>query len=105
MSENFVKVATVDEIPEGTLKTVNLGNEQAVIANVRGEYQSIGAVCTHQEWDLSDGTLEGESITCAGHGAVWSLKKGEAEWAEPLPPEPVYEVKVDGSDILLRRKG
>ena len=105
MSEDFVKVATVDEIPEGSMKTVSLGNEQAVIANIRGLYQSIGAICPHQEWDLSEGTLEDESITCAGHGAVWNLKTGEADFMEPLPPEPVYEVKIEGSDILLKRKG
>ncbi len=43
-------------------------------------------------------------ISHVGHGAVWNLTTGEAEYAEDLEPEPVYEVKVDGPDILLKRK-
>ncbi len=105
MAEDFVKVAKVDEIPEGSMKTVEVGNEQAVVANIGGEYQSIGAICTHQEFDLSDGALEDEGITCAGHGATWNQKTGEADYFEPLSRLPVYEVKVDGPDILLKRKG
>lgn len=104
LSEDFVKVATVDEIPEGAMKTVDVGREQAVIANIRGRYQSIGAICTHQEWDLSEGNLEEDRVTCAGHGAVWDLKTGEADYFEPLSAQPIYEVKVDGSDILLKKK-
>ncbi len=104
MAEGFVKVATIDEIPEGEMKTVDLSGEKAVIANVNGKYQAIGAICTHQEYDLSEGTLEDDNITCIGHGAVWNLTTGEAEYAEDLAPEPVYEVKVDGPDILLKRK-
>lgn len=34
LAEDFVKVATVDEIPEGSMKTVEVGNEQAVVANI-----------------------------------------------------------------------
>ncbi|MEE9283276.1 MAG: Rieske 2Fe-2S domain-containing protein [Nitrososphaerales archaeon] len=62
--------ATIDEIPEGEMKTVDLSGEKAVIANVNGKYQAIGAICTHQEYDLSEGTLEDDNITCRSRSRV-----------------------------------
>ena len=104
MNQDFVKVALKSEISEGSLKTVSLGDEKVTIANTSGQYHAIGAICTHAQVDLADGELNGETIICAGHGAVWNLKTGEGTFPRPLPPEPLYEVKVDGSDILIRPK-
>ena len=104
MSQVFTRVASTSEVPEGSLKTVALGEAQVVIANLGGNYHAIGAICTHAEWDLADGELEGETIRCGGHGAAWDLKTGEATFHSPLEPEPLYEVKVEGSEILIKPK-
>ena len=84
MPQEFVKVATVQDIPEGKLKTVEVGSEKVVIANVGGKFYAIGAICTHKGWDLSEGRLEGETIVCAGHGSRWDLKTGQGEFVRPL---------------------
>lgn len=91
----------MSEIPEGKMKTVEADGQQILIANVSGKYYSIGAICKHEEWDLSEGSLEGCKVTCAGHGAVWDLETGTAEFDEPLENEPIYEVQVEGQDILV----
>ncbi len=104
MSQEFVKVASTSEVPTGSLKAVDIGQDQIVIANVNGKYYAIGRECNHAQWDLSEGELEGDSITCAGHGAMWNLKTGEGSFPMPLKSEPVYDVKVDGSDILLKKR-
>ena len=104
MSQDFVKVASISEVPEGSLKTVTLGDSKVTIANTGGNYYAIGALCTHAQVDLGEGELNDETIICAGHGAAWNIKTGEAKFARPLPPEPLYEVKVEGSDILVKSK-
>jgi nitrite reductase/ring-hydroxylating ferredoxin subunit len=104
VSEGFTKVAATTEVPEGTMKTFSLGDQQVVVANVGGTYYAIGAICNHREWDLSEGTLEGETIVCAGHGAIWDLKTGEGQFPRPLTPEPVFEVRTEGTELLLRPK-
>ncbi len=99
-----MKVASTSDVPTGSLKGVEVGQDQIVIANVDGKYYAIGRVCNHAQWDLTEGELEGESITCAGHGAIWNLKTGEGSFPMPLQSEPVYDVKVEGSDILLKKR-
>jgi len=101
---NFVQVAKVSDIGKGELKTVSFNGEDMTIANVNGKYYAIGAICNHAGWDLAEGELEGESIVCAGHGARWNLLTGEAEFDEPLDSEPLYDVKVEGNGIFLRKR-
>lgn len=98
---NFVKVAETSEVPEGSMKSFDVSGTQVLIANVGGKYHAIGAICKHAEWDLSEGTLEDHKVVCAGHGAIWNLNTGQAEFDEPLEPEPVYKVKVEGNSILV----
>ncbi len=102
-SSEYVKVAKVSELKEGSLKRVDLGEESVVLTNIRGQYYAIGGICHHEEWDLSEGMLEGHTLVCAGHGAEWDLKTGKAKFDEPLEPEPVYGVKIEGQDVLITR--
>jgi 3-phenylpropionate/trans-cinnamate dioxygenase ferredoxin subunit len=105
MPDDFVKVARTSEIGNGSLKTVSVKGEDVTIVNADGKYYAIGAICKHAEWDLSEGYVEGGSIICAGHGAKWNLQTGEAEFHEPLDSEPLYDVKIVGDDIYLRKRG
>lgn len=102
--EGFAKVAKVSEVKPGTLKTVSFSGEDVTIANVDGKYYAIGAICNHAAFDLSEGSLQGEVIVCAGHGAIWNLLTGRAEFDEPLDPEPLYDVQVEGNEIYLRKR-
>ena len=100
---DFVQVAKASDIKEGRLKSVNANGEDVTIANVNGKYYAIAAICNHAGWDLAEGELEGESIVCAGHGAKWNLLTGEAEFDEPLHPEPLYDIKVE-EDLIWTKK-
>ncbi len=40
----------------------------------------MNAVCSHEQWDMSEGTLDGCRVVCAGHGAAWDLRTGKAEF-------------------------
>jgi nitrite reductase/ring-hydroxylating ferredoxin subunit len=100
----FKKAIEASKIPPESMKTVDVEGEHVLIANVDGKYYGIGAYCTHEEWDLSEGTLVDTEVTCAGHGTVWDLKTGKGVFDEPLPDEPLYDVKEDGGFLYVRRR-
>jgi nitrite reductase/ring-hydroxylating ferredoxin subunit len=103
MSE-FVKTVEASKVPLGSLLTVDAAGEQVTIANVDGEYYGIGAICKHEEWDLSEGTLSDTTITCAGHGTVWDLKTGKGVFDEPLEDEPLYDVKEEEGFLFVKKR-
>jgi glycine betaine catabolism B len=105
MTDAFSRTVEASRLPEGTMLTVDVAGEKVTLCNVDGKYYGIGAICTHAQWDLSEGTLEDLTITCAGHGTVWDLKTGKGVFDEPLEDEPVYEVKEEGGFIYVRKRG
>ena len=101
---DFQKAVEASKVPSGSMVTVEVGGEQVLICNVDGKYYGMGAVCTHEQWDLSEGTLEGTAVTCAGHGTVWDIKTGKGVYDEPLEDEPLYDVREVDGFLLVRRR-
>ncbi|MGI0090380.1 MAG: Rieske (2Fe-2S) protein [Nitrososphaerales archaeon] len=102
--QDYEKVASTSDLASGDLKHIDLSNGvPVVLARIGDDYFAIGAICTHEEWDLSEGKLEGHRLVCAGHGAEWDLLSGTATFIEDLRPEPIFDVKVIGLDILVSK--
>ena len=102
--KEFEKAVESSKVPEGAMLTVEVGGESVTIANVDGKFYGIGALCKHEQWDLSEGTLEGTTITCAGHGTVWDLKTGKGVYDEPLEDEPLYDVKEESGVLYVKKR-
>ena len=98
---DFVKVAKISEILPGEVKSYLVENEVIAICNVEGKFYALKDECTHMEFPLSDGLLEGETITCAHHGAEFDVRSGEALCMPAAEPVDTYELKVDGEDIYV----
>lgn len=98
--KKFVKVATVDEIPEGTGKCIYVHEKPMALFNVGGNFYAINDVCPHEGGPLSSGKLNGTVVTCPWHGWTFDVTTG-------LPDHPgghsvsSYEVRVEGKDILV----
>ena len=101
---DFIKAVEASKVPADTMLTVEVGGESVLIANVDGKYYGMGAICTHEEWDLSEGTLEDTAVTCAGHGTVWDLKTGKGVFDETLRDEPLYDVREEDGILLVRKR-
>ena len=100
----FMKAIEATKVPPDSMKTVEVGGDYVLIANVDGKYYGIGAYCTHEEWDLSEGTLVDTEVTCAGHGTVWDLRTGKGVFDEPLPDEPIYDVKEEAGFLYVKKR-
>ena len=104
LSGDFVKVADTKDIPRSQMKEVEVGGENICIVNVEGKYFAIGSVCTHEGGPLADGTLEGYEVECPWHGSKFDVRTGEVTNPPADTPEPVYEVKVEGNNILVKKR-
>jgi len=102
--QEFHKAVEESKIPKTGILTVEVDGESVLIAKVGDRYFAMGGICSHEKWDLSEGSLDGTHVTCAGHGSVWDLRTGEAEFDEPLEDEPLYDVKLDNGVVFLRKR-
>lgn len=101
MPKRFVKVATTGEVPPGTIKSVDADGERIALCNVDGEFHAVQDECTHEYFPLSEGELDDNVLTCSLHGAQFDVETGEVLGLPADVPVKIYEVKVEGGDILV----
>ena len=100
--DEWVEVASVDQIPPGHAARVEIDDVPIAIFNVAGEFYCLDDTCSHAEASLSDGDLDMERcvIECPLHGSAFDLRTGDAL---SLPAvEPVRAHRVDVVDGMLR---
>ncbi len=97
----FVKVAKTSDIQPGEIKSFVVDTDVIAICNVDGEFYVIKDQCSHMEYPLSDGILEGETITCAHHGAEFNVVTGEVISLPAVEPIETFKIKVEGDEIYV----
>ena len=66
MGVSYIPVARVGELTPGTMKEVDLGGRQVLLAFVEGKYFAFSRTCPHEEADLKDaGQLLAGGLRCA----------------------------------------
>ena len=97
----FVKVATVEDIPPGGRFWFEFEEETVVIFNIGGEFYCIADLCTHDDGPLEDGKLDGFSVECPRHGACFDVRTGAALNLPATSPVPNFAVKVVNGDVFV----
>ena len=96
----FVKVAKTIDIPVGKMKHVEVDGKEVLIANVEGKFYAVGDKCPHMSAILSKGILNNTIVTCPRHFSSFDVTTGKVI-SGSTHGLPVYEVKVDGNDLLV----
>jgi nitrite reductase/ring-hydroxylating ferredoxin subunit len=103
----LVKVCGKSEVPVGALKLVKIAGKDMVIANVDGNFYAMNNWCTHEEGNLSEGTLKKNVLTCPEHEAQFDVTTGQVlvgpdgDSPESIKPEKIYKVEVEGNDLMI----
>ena len=82
----------VSEVPPGSARLV--GN--MAVFNVAGRYCATQAKCTHRQGPLSEGTLDGSTVTCPWHGSQFDVCTGAVLRGPARDPIKTCQVTVEG---------
>ena len=100
MSE-FVKVATVSELPPGGKFLTEVEGRPIAVFHVEGSFYAIDDVCTHDGGPLAEGDLRGYEIRCPRHGARFDVRNGKALCFPAFEPVTTHTVEVRGDDLFV----
>ncbi len=95
----FKKVASVTDLQPGTGKLAEMDGKRIALFNPGGTFYGIDDTCPHRGGPLSEGPVEGESVTCPWHGSVFNIKTGAVETPPARTGVSAYKVRVQGTDI------
>ncbi|MFC1574786.1 Rieske (2Fe-2S) protein [Gemmatimonadota bacterium] len=99
---DWIKVSTLEECPPGSLRSVMVGNDPVVLANVEGTVHAVLDRCSHEDLPLSDGELEGATLVCTYHGARFDVTSGAPRGLPAVKPLKSFPVEIREDGIYLQ---
>lgn len=101
MSEEYVAVANLDDLPEGQGKEVRVGDRLIALFRVGDQVYAIDALCPHRGGPLAEGPLDGTVVTCPWHAWQFDVQTGK-NVHNPAIGVQTYEVQVRDGRVLIR---
>ena len=98
---SWTKVASAADCPAGKLLGVDVEGVPIVLANVEGDICALHDECSHEEYALSDGDLEGPDVVCVYHGARFDACSGTNKALPAVRPVKSYPVEVRDGDVYV----
>lgn len=99
---DWIVVAQEGEIPLGESKAVWVDEDAVVVFHLEDGYYALYDCCTHEDYELSAGSVEGDQVECCLHGARFSIKTGEALSAPAYEAVHTFPVRVVDGRIEVR---
>jgi 3-phenylpropionate/trans-cinnamate dioxygenase ferredoxin component len=98
-----VRVCGVDDVAVDSARRFDVDGHRVAVVRIGDDWYAIGDECSHQDYSLSEGEVWADEceIECPKHGSTFSLKTGDPQSLPATKPVPVYEVRVDGDDVLV----
>jgi nitrite reductase/ring-hydroxylating ferredoxin subunit len=116
---------TPDDIPFNSFRVLTVGSVKVIISNYGDQLAAVDGTCSHQHAALAKGRVEGTTVECPRHGAVFDLRSGK-EICPPFCPNwmerhgligkllaaatpdkkggdlPRYPLRIENGEIVLR---
>lgn len=100
--EQPVKACLVSDIPEGTMKTINVSGKRIAIAHIGNEFFAIDDTCSHEECSLgTEGFLEEHTVICGCHGAQFDVTTGDVLSLPATRPVQSYQVIIQNNQLYI----
>lgn len=97
-----IRAAKTADIPPGKMIKFSFDGRDILIANIDGNYYATDDSCTHSGASLSEGKLEGDTVTCGWHGAQFDCKTGSlVKFPAKIRDLTSYNVVVESDSIFV----
>lgn len=104
---DVVKLCRVDDLEPGTARRVDVDGLRIAVVRIGDDWYAIADTCSHADESLSEGDVwtDEREIECPKHGSTFSLLTGEPQTLPATRSVPVYEVRLEGDDVMLVSPG
>jgi nitrite reductase/ring-hydroxylating ferredoxin subunit len=98
---DWLDAGTLAEIPQGGVRTLELGGEKVVLSRQGSIVTCFQNACAHLGFPIHDGEVEDGIITCPHHGFRYDLASGECLTAPEVQLQS-HAVRVIGVRVEVR---
>jgi 3-phenylpropionate/trans-cinnamate dioxygenase ferredoxin subunit len=98
---SFVPATPLAKVPVGGMVGVEVAGTKLLLSNIAGEIHAVSGVCTHEEFDLADGIVIEDAVSCPLHLSQFDLRTGQVYNPPATEPLKVFNVKIDGDIVFV----
>jgi len=99
---DWIAVATVDELPADDAVELEAGGQPVAFYRVGDEVFATASQCSHGNARLCDGFLEGFEIECPLHQGRFDVRDGRPLCGPVTEPVRSYPVRVEAGKVLVK---
>ena len=101
MSE--VRICGVGDVASGSAQRVDVDGYRLCVVRIGDHWYVINDECSHADYSLAEGDVweDEREIECPRHGSTFSLVDGSPQSLPATKPVPVYDVRIDGTDVIV----
>lgn len=96
-------IGSLGELGDGRAHAVTAAGVSLLVVKQSGRLHVVDNRCSHRGAPLSDGEVADGCVTCPWHASVFELDTGAVRRGPATRPQPVYETRVVGDTIEVRR--
>ena len=99
-------VIQADEMRDGEMRQVKVGETDVLVVRADGEFYAVGAHCPHNGVELVQGVLHGTRLVCPWHHACFDVTTGQTHEPPALNNLALYPVrKENGAMVVTVNRG
>ncbi len=92
----------ISDIPPGKMIKISVDGKDVMVANIDGDFCAMDDSCTHSGASLSEGSLDGCTVTCGWHKAEFDCKTGKlVKFPAKINNLASYDVTVESDNVFV----
>ncbi len=102
----YEAVARLDDIPDEGMRQFVVKGELIGLYRVGERVFALSDICTHEEAYLTEGEFDPDDleVECPRHASRFNIETGAVRILPATKPVRTYDVKIEGSEILVGRQ-
>jgi NADPH-dependent 2,4-dienoyl-CoA reductase/sulfur reductase-like enzyme/nitrite reductase/ring-hydroxylating ferredoxin subunit len=93
--------ANINDLHDGEMQQVSVGETDVLLAKVDGNFYAVGAYCSHYQAPLAEGILKEDRVVCPWHNACFNITTGDQQEPPGLDSLRCYPVRVEGEQVIV----
>lgn len=99
---NWMSVCKISDLNEDEPKAIEIDNKKIGLFQIDSNFFAIENVCPHAFALLTEGFIEGSTVECPLHEAIFDIPTGQLESGPGCRNLCTYPVRVENDDLQIQ---
>jgi 3-phenylpropionate/trans-cinnamate dioxygenase ferredoxin subunit len=100
----YLTVCKTSDVRSGDIIAVNVGGQEIAVARKGDSFYAFDNRCTHQQDYMTNGFIEGQTVVCSFHDAIFDMTTGAVLGGPAWDELECFKIRVEGDEVQIDYK-